>query len=106
MGKLKPINLLWKITGIYTPFFGLSWVTPQKEADSARKLLTFLEDKRSLYVPYDDERIIFVTDAILQIRERLTEFLQEIDGNSDLQQPINAMRDACRDFLTATQDIH
>ncbi len=106
MRRLKPGELLSRITGISTPFVGLSWTPPQKDADFAHRVITFLEDKRALYVPYDDERIVFVTESILQIRERLTEFLDELDSSSELQQPIRAMRDVCRDFLSVTQDIH
>jgi hypothetical protein len=61
--------------------------------------LTFLEDRRALYNPYDLETPEYVVRSILDIRERLTSELEQLEHPTPLAESIRAMRAACRKFL-------
>jgi hypothetical protein len=61
--------------------------------------MSFLEDRRALYYPYDLEVPGHVTRSILEIRAFLTETIQELDPASPLVIHLKAMRSACRKFL-------
>jgi hypothetical protein len=89
------------ITGFEIPVFGggLSWNPPTLDIEVARRLLTFLEDRRALYQPYECETANYVVKSILEIRQRLTGDLEQLDRGSPLAQSLTAMRAACRKFL-------
>lgn len=89
-----------KITGISTPIGGISWEPPALEADVVRKLVTFLEDRRVLYVPFIMEVPDQVTTSVLEIRKRLSEDLEKLDRSSPLAEKLRLMRSACMNFLT------
>jgi hypothetical protein len=88
-----------RLTGFSTPIFGVSWNPPTAEAEVARRLVTFLEDRRALYNPYDVEVMHDVVESVLRTRERLTAALEQLDRGSPLAQSIAALRAACRKFL-------
>jgi hypothetical protein len=100
---LKGKQLAKRLTGISTPIGGLTWEPPVDERDMARKLLVFLEDRRVLYIPYDMEIGMYVVDSIQEIRDRLTQDLEQISKSSVLGESTAAMRASCRKFLTRTQ---
>ena len=102
--KLKGKQLARRLAGISTPIGGLSWTPPIDEREVAKKLLVFLEDRRALYMPYNMEVDPYVVDSILEIRQRLTEDLEQISRSSVLGESMAAMRASCRKFLTETQD--
>lgn len=102
--KLKGKQLANRLTGISTPIGGLSWTPPVDERDVSKQLLVFLEDRRALFMPYDMEVGPYVVDSILEVRQRLTEDLEQISRSSVLGESIAAMRASCRKFLTETQD--
>jgi hypothetical protein len=85
--------------GISTPVFGISWNPPLDKRKIAAALITFLEDKRVLFVPHDMEYEAWAAESVLQIREELTKTLQECPSDEDLGRPIKAMQAACRMFL-------
>ena len=87
------------LTGFSTPVFGVSWNPPQSEREIVRKLITFLEDRRALYNPYNMETPLWVMESILAIRERFTETLQTLPGDSDISPHLRAIRAACRKFM-------
>jgi hypothetical protein len=100
---LKGKALAKRLTGIACPIGGISWKPPVDEQDKSRRLLTYLEDRRALYQPYDMEVGPYVVKSILDIRERLTADLEEVSKSSVLGESLVAMRAACRDFLNKTQ---
>jgi len=100
--KLKGKQLLSRLTGVSFPA-GVSWKAPVDERDIAKRLLTFLEDRRALYRPYDMEVGYYVVESVLQIRQRLTEDLEKVPNSSPIGQSLSAMRAACRKFLDETQ---
>jgi len=101
--KLKGKAIASRLTGISTPIGGISWKPPTDEKDKAKRLLVFLEDRRALYHPYDMEVGDYVVESILEIRERLTEDLEEVSKSSILGEGLTAMRSACRRFLDNIQ---
>jgi len=107
MGKtsIKFMEIVNRITGFSTPVFGVSWNPPMLEVQIAGKLVTFLEDKRALYVPYDDENIIFVKESVLEIRKRLTVDLEQLDRSTPLAGLLSEMRTACRSFVHKTERL-
>jgi hypothetical protein len=96
-----------RITGFELPFSGggISWEPRPLDVEIARELLTFLEDRRALYQPYECETASYVVRSILSIRERLTEDLEKLDRSSPLAESMLAMRAACRKFLNEVEGI-
>ena len=102
--KLKGKKLLGRLTGVSTPIGGVNWAPPIDEAEVAKKLMVFLEDRRVLFMPFDMEIGLYVLRSIEEIRTRLTKDLEKIDRVSILGESISAMRASCRKFMTQTQD--
>jgi hypothetical protein len=92
-----------KITGFSCPIFGVSWNPPKLEIETATKIITFLEDRRVLYNPYELEMPSHCQESVIGIREFLTEQLYNTDKDSELGKIIRGMRSACRKFLDSTQ---
>jgi len=103
--KVRFLELANRVTGFSTPIFGVSWNPPTLEVEIATRLLTYLEDRRVLYTPYSDESLRNVSESIIQIRERLTKDLEQLDRSSDLAKSLFDMRAACRNFLNKVQRI-
>lgn len=104
--KLSFREIADRITGFSTPVFGVSWNPPVLEADIARRLITFLEDRRALYNPYELESPAHVIASVRMIRERLTRDLEQLDRSSALAESLAAMRAACRKFLDSIPNEH
>lgn len=100
--KLSFKELSQRITGISSPIFGVSWTPPANERKIVRDIITYLEDKRSLYYDYYREYSPWVFDSIIAGRRELTKALQKAPENAEMVQPLQAMRAACRKFLDAT----
>ncbi|MBU2688668.1 MAG: hypothetical protein KKF41_13905 [Actinobacteria bacterium] len=102
MAKLRrnPISSVAKnVTGFSTPVFGLNWNPPKDKRQAVAALITYLEDKRVLYVPHDMEYECWAAESVLQVREELTRTLQAFPLDDDLSRPIKSMQAACRMFL-------
>ncbi|MBN1537815.1 MAG: hypothetical protein JW908_13845 [Anaerolineales bacterium] len=96
-----------RVNGFEVPIFGggLSWNPPILDIEVARRLLTYLEDRRALYAPYECETAQYVERSILDIRKRLTSDLEQLDHDSPLAKSLIAMRAACRKFLDDVEGI-
>ena len=92
-------DLIGRLTGFSTPFFGVSWKPPEPQREVVRRLLSFLEDRRVLFNPYFLEVEWQVEQSVIEIRRRLTETLDELSENSPAEASVRAMRAACRRFL-------
>ena len=97
--KIKYKQIAKSLTGFSTPFFGVSWNPPETDRDIVRKLITFLEDRRALYNPYNIETPMFVDQSLFEIRKELTDTLQRIGDNPNISPHLRAMRAACRKYL-------
>lgn len=92
------------ITGFSFPIFGISWNPSKSEIEIARNLITFLEDRRVLYVVYELESPNHCAESIIKIREYLTEQLYSLNSKSELSNIFRAMRSACRNFQNNIQN--
>ncbi len=93
-----------KITGISCPIFGISWNPSKSEQELARRIVTYLEDRRVLYSPSELEIPEHCVHSVLSIRDFLTASIQELDKSSSLSDHLRAMRAACRKFLNHIED--
>lgn len=98
-------DVLGRLTGISTPVFGVSWNPPQSERDIASNVLTFLEDRRVLYNPSVVEIPEHCVESVVEIRHELTRFIQAGGRDGELGGHLQAMRAACRKFMTSVGDV-
>ena len=97
--KINFKKIAKSLTGFSTPIFGVSWSPPESDREIVRRLITFFEDRRALYNPYNIETSMWVIKSVLGIRKKLTDTLETLDENSDISPHLRAMRAACRKFM-------
>jgi hypothetical protein len=99
--KLKSKSLLSRITGVSLPVVGggLSFKPVEADRTIVRELLTFLEDRRALYVGAIWEQPNHVVQSVLHMRTELTNALKRLGEGSPAEGACRVMRAACRDFL-------
>lgn len=86
------------ITGLSCPIFGVQWNAPTIEADEAKKLVLFLEDKRVLFNPANMEDAGHCAQSVIEIRSEITKTLQALPSDSNLEKSLKRMRKACQEF--------
>ena len=96
-------EIVARLTGISCPIFGVSWNPPEADVSHARRIITFLEDRRVLYNPSEMEVPHYCVHSVVDIRGLLTDELSALDADSELAKPLRAMRTACRKFLDTVQ---
>lgn len=103
--KISFKKIAKSLTGVSTPFFGISWTPPESDREVVRSLITFFEDRRALYNPFNVETPQLVVRSVLEIRKELTNTLQKLGDNPDISPHLRAMRAACRKFLDETEEL-
>lgn len=98
---MKFREALSRITGISVPVFGIEWNPPEAERAIAKRVLTFLEDRRVLYVPSEMEIPSYGVHSVIEIRGFLTSELGQLTSEGQLEKCLRGMRAACRKFLDA-----
>ena len=98
---MKFKKIIGRLTGFSIPIFGVSWNPPELEVQKAKRVLTFLEDRRVLYNPSSLEVPDHCVHSINEIRHFLTSELASIDSKEELSSSLRAMRTACRKFVDA-----
>lgn len=88
-----------RLTGISTPLGGMSWQPTELEVSAARRVVSFLEDRRVLYAPDELEVPSHCVHSVLEIRRFLTAEIGRLDSGSEFAASLRAMRIACRKFL-------
>ena len=88
-----------RLTGISCPVFGVSWNPPESERKIARRVITFLENRRVLFSPFEWEMPDHCAQSVIEMRHFLTTELQALDADKELAQSLRAMRAAGRKFL-------
>lgn len=96
---MKFSEIAGRLTGISTPLGGVSWQATETESAAARRVISFLEDRRVLYAPDELEVPEHCVHSVLEIRRFLTGELGKLDNSSELSASLRAMRAACRKFL-------
>ncbi|MEA1604523.1 DUF6650 family protein [Pseudomonas spirodelae] len=86
------------ITGLSCPIFGIQWNAPVIEADEAKSIIVFLEDKRVLFNPANMEDSNHCALSVLEIRSEITKALQALPTSSNLSNSLKRMRKSCHDF--------
>ena len=92
-----------RLTGISCPVFGVSWNPSQSHVTVARKVISFLEDRRVLYNPYHMEDPNHCVQSVIEIRRFLTTELGNLTDDDGLPQSLRAMLASCRKFLDTVQ---
>ena len=95
---MKFKEIVKRLTGISSPIFGVSWNPENTSEDVARRVVSFLEDRRILYNPSEMEDPHHCVESVLGIREFLTEQISQ-STQDELTGSLKAMRLACRKFL-------
>jgi hypothetical protein len=95
-------ELVARITGLSIPIFGISWNPVEADVTIARRVLTFLEDRRVLRDEYLRSDAGPCAASVREVRTKLTQELADI-AHSKLREDLKAMERACRAFLDALQ---
>jgi hypothetical protein len=98
---MKASQIVARLTGFSTPFFGASWTPPTVDVDVARKVITFIEDRRVLFSTYTNEVPEQCVASVIEIRKFLTDEIGAGGIADRLEGPLRAMRGYCRSFLDA-----
>jgi hypothetical protein len=101
---MKFKEIVGRLTGFSVPVFGVSWNPPEPEVKKARRIITFLEDRRVLYNPSEAESPDHCVQSVIDIRHFLTEEISTGSPEGQLVASLRAMRSACRKFLDAVGD--
>ena len=101
---MKFKQIIGRLTGFSVPVFGVSWNPPEPEIQKAKRVLTYLEDRRVPYNPDSLEIPEHCVQSVINIRSFLTNEISSIDSNSELSSSLRAMRSACRKFLDTVND--
>jgi hypothetical protein len=96
---LKFSEIANRLTGISTPLGGVSWQATVLEISAARRVVSFLEDRRVLYAPDEMEVPSHCVHSVMDIRRFLSSELGKLDAGSEFAASLRAMRAACRKFL-------
>jgi hypothetical protein len=98
--KLTSKSLLSRLGGLSAFGFGISFKPLETDRTIVRELLTFLEDRRALYVFSIWEQPDHVVQSVLQMRAELTSALKRLGEGSLAADACRLMRGACRDFVS------
>jgi hypothetical protein len=88
-----------RLTGLGGFGFQVEWENLDGDAEVARRVVTFLEDRRLLYSYLDMEDAVHCIRSVLAIREFLTNELASRSVGRSLGTSLRAMRTGCRAFL-------
>jgi hypothetical protein len=81
--------------------FSLNWEKVSGDKDVARRVITFLEDRRLLFGERHTEDQMHCIDSAVAIRRFLTDELTNAKPGKSLEASLRAMRTACRNFVEA-----
>jgi len=103
--KKRLSEIVYSLTGIDTPFFGISWIPPVKEATVAQSFVTSIEDKRVLYQIYAWEVAGPVLLSVNNIRQEIGSSLKQLNRSSKLAKRLIVLQQICREFLNVAEPI-
>lgn len=88
-----------KITGIDTPFGGISWEYSKSEKEGIQEAFYFLESKRILVNPIEMERKCWCEQSTIEIKNKLVEILSKYKFSENTVICFKNMIIACNSFL-------
>lgn len=88
-----------KITGVSTPFGGISWEYNENEKSAIRKLFIFLESKRLLVDPISMEFPDQCAQSAIEIKHFIVELLIGSPFSSETEKCLSSMINECNDYL-------
>jgi len=94
-----------RFTGFSTPIFGIQWTPKPLDIEIARTVINYLEDKRVLYNSYELENPYHCLQSVIKIREFLTEQLNNVERNSNIDAILRGMRTACRKLTDVSSKV-
>ena len=91
-------EILARITGVSIPIFGIQWQPTTPQIKVARDLMRELEDKRVLYRAEDLEGAHHCVYSVMDMRQKLTMSMQQVDTDDPLYKQLQKIRRASRSF--------
>lgn len=98
---MKFTEIAARLNSIGTQFASVGWTPSKTDAELARRMIRFLEDRRLLFNPCAVEEPHHCAESVLQIRGKVTTVLEEVGEGSELFKHLVAIRAACRKFLNS-----
>ncbi len=92
-------NMGIRITGLSTPFGGISWEYSEAEKKGVQELFFFLETKRILVNPIEMEIKQWCIKSTIEIKKKITELHSQYDFSNHTTDCMRSMIDACNNFL-------
>lgn len=89
----------YELTGISTPFGGLSWSKTNSVKDAFAILLIYLESKRILVNPIEMEKKEWCINSVLEMKEQLISIIKIIGFREKDISIIRNMIEACNSYL-------
>lgn len=94
-----------KVTGLSTPFGGISWEYTEAEKKGVEELFFFLETKRILVNPIEMEIKQWCIKSAIEIKEKITELYSKYNFSNHATDCMRSMVNACNDFLDKLGDV-
>ncbi|MDP6157046.1 MAG: hypothetical protein QGH39_06245 [Candidatus Thermoplasmatota archaeon] len=94
-----------RITGLEIFNHKVDGVPDDTEREKVLEMIRFFEDRKVLYHPFRLEAPSWITDAVIVVRNKITEMLEYFDTKSPTTIILLTMRGACRKYLEATSGI-
>ena len=98
-GPQRAQRAIRRLTGISAPIGGLQWQYRESDRDVAARVVSYLEDRRVLYVPSEAELPAHAISSVLEIRRFLTGELGAVTDRPAIADTLRALRAAARKFL-------
>lgn len=93
--------MTYQPTGVGAFGFSLNWEKVPGDEQVARRVVTFLEDRRLLFGQRHSEDQLHCVNSAIEIRRFLTDELAEAKDGRSLAQSLRAIRAAMRAFVDA-----
>lgn len=88
-----------KITGIDTPFGGVSWEYTETSKRGVQELFYYLETKRILTNPMEMEIKEWCSQSAIEMKKEIASILSKYKFNADTISRLRIMINACNTFL-------
>ncbi len=88
-----------KITGVDTPFGGISWEYTESAKKGVQAIFYFLETRRILINPCEMEIKNWCELSAIEIKNKLADILPKYDFNNETVKCIRTMIGCCNSFL-------